>query len=58
MLAMSFLLLIFVVIAVAPYWPYSRAWGFRPISVLLTMLAVLLVLVWLGAIAAWQPWDT
>lgn len=37
-----------LVLAVVPAWPYSRDWGYAPSGLLGTVLLVLLVLVLLG----------
>jgi hypothetical protein len=37
-----------LVLAVVPAWPYSRSWGYAPSGLLGTILLVLLVLVLLG----------
>lgn len=37
-----------LVLAVIPSWPYSRDWGYAPSGLLGTVLLVLLVLVLLG----------
>jgi hypothetical protein len=37
-----------LVLAVVPTWPYSRDWGYAPSGLLGTVLLVLLVLVLLG----------
>ncbi len=37
-----------LVLAAAPAWPYSRDWGYAPSGLLGTILLVLLVLVLLG----------
>jgi hypothetical protein len=49
--SMSWLFIIVVlvlVLAVVPAWPYSRDWGYAPSGLLGTVLLVLLVLVLLG----------
>jgi hypothetical protein len=47
---MTILLLIIVLLLIAglPTWPYSNGWGFGPSGVLGTVLLVLLVLVLTG----------
>lgn len=42
------LVVLVLVLAVAPAWPYSRDWGYAPSGLLGTVLLVLLVLVLLG----------
>jgi hypothetical protein len=43
-----FLLLIILVLAAAPAWPYSRGWGYYPSGGLGTVLLILIVLMLLG----------
>ncbi len=45
-----FIVIVLVVIAL-PAWPYSKSWGYRPISVLTVLLIIFLI--W--AIAAGRP---
>jgi len=47
MLILLFLLII-VLLAVAPAWPYSRGWGYYPSGTLGTILVIFIVLVLLG----------
>ncbi|HWB80443.1 MAG TPA: DUF3309 family protein [Nannocystaceae bacterium] len=42
------LVVLVLVLAVVPAWPYSRDWGYAPSGLLGTVLLVLLVLVLLG----------
>lgn len=42
------LLLLILVFALAPAWPYSRDWGYYPSGGLGTILVVVVVLVLLG----------
>ncbi len=44
------LLLLVIVLAVMPAWPYSRGWGYYPSGGLGTLLIVLVVLMLLGYI--------
>ena len=44
------LLLVILVLAVAPAWPYSRGWGYYPSGGLGTVLLILVVLMLLGYI--------
>ena len=46
------LLLLVLLIASIPVWPYNAGWGYRPASALAVILLVLLLLWWLGLIAA------
>lgn len=45
---MFILVVLVLVLAVVPAWPYSRDWGYAPSGLLGTVLLVLLVLVLLG----------
>ena len=42
------ILLVILVIASAPTWPYSRGWGYYPGGGLLALLVILLILWALG----------
>ena len=44
----ALLVLILLVIAVAPAWPYSRGWGYYPSGLLGVVLAVVVVLALMG----------
>jgi hypothetical protein len=44
------LLLLVIVLAVMPAWPYSRSWGYYPSGGLGTVLIILVVLMLLGYI--------
>ena len=44
------LLLLVIVLAVIPAWPYSRSWGYYPSGGLGTILIILVVLMLLGYI--------
>jgi len=44
------LILLILVFAAAPAWPYSRGWGYYPAGGLGTILVILLVLMLLGAV--------
>ena len=41
-------LLLLLLMAVVPAWPYSREWGYSPSGILGTVLLVVLLLVLLG----------
>lgn len=45
---MFIIVVLVLVLAVVPAWPYSRDWGYAPSGLLGTVLLVLLVLVLLG----------
>jgi hypothetical protein len=42
------LMLVILVLAIAPTWPYSREWGYYPSGALGTVLLALIVLMLLG----------
>jgi hypothetical protein len=44
------ILLIILIFAVMPSWPYSRGWGYYPSGGLGTILLILLLLMLLGVI--------
>jgi hypothetical protein len=44
------LLLVILLLAVAPAWPYSRGWGYYPSGGLGTVLVILVLLMLLGYI--------
>jgi len=44
------LLLVILILAVTPAWPYSRGWGYYPAGGLGTILVILLLLMLLGFI--------
>jgi hypothetical protein len=52
--AFLFLLLLALLIAVVPIWPYSRRWGYTPTLVAVAMLVGLLALSYIGYIGPWQ----
>ena len=43
-----FVVLIVLLIAVLPQWPYSTGWGYAPTGVLGTVLIIVLILLLLG----------
>lgn len=45
---MFILLVLLVVLALFPAWPYSRNWGYAPTGLASTVLLVVLVLVLMG----------
>jgi hypothetical protein len=51
-------LLIILVLAALPSWPYSRGWGVGPVGILLVLLIIWLVLVYLGTVTLTFPWAT
>ena len=42
------ILLVVLILAVAPAWPYSREWGYYPSGGLGTILLILVILMLLG----------
>ena len=48
-----FLLLIALLVAIVPAWPYSRRWGYAPTAVALLVLIVFLALTYIGYIGPW-----
>ncbi|MEI9974668.1 MAG: DUF3309 family protein [Ignavibacteriota bacterium] len=44
------ILLIVLLLAVVPAWPYSRGWGYYPSGGLGTVLLILIILMMLGAV--------
>jgi len=42
------ILLVLLILAVAPAWPYSREWGYYPSGGLGTILLIVLILMLLG----------
>ena len=44
------IILILVLIAALPSWPYSRGWGYAPSGVLGLVLIILVILVLMGRI--------
>jgi hypothetical protein len=49
-----FLLLLALLVAVVPVWPYSRRWGYTPTAVAVLVLVGLLVLSYVGYIGPWS----
>ncbi len=45
-----FIILIIILIAAVPAWPYSRGWGYYPSGILGTILIILVLLFLFGAI--------
>lgn len=43
------ILLVILILAVAPAWPYSRGWGYYPSGGLGTILLIVIILMLLGA---------
>lgn len=51
----TIILLLLLLIAAWPAWPYSRAWGYYPSGAIGVLLFVALVLVFSGHLAAPEP---
>lgn len=47
------LLLIILLIALIPSWPYSRSWGYGPGGIVGVLLVVVIVLMVLGMVHPW-----
>ena len=48
-------LLIVLLVATFPVYPYSRNWGYYPASALALLLVVYLLLLWFGLVTFWYP---
>ncbi|KTD13853.1 DUF3309 family protein [Legionella hackeliae] len=46
----TLLIVIIILLAVLPAWPYSRGWGYRPSGLVGLLLIILIVLLLLGKI--------
>lgn len=51
-------ILIVLVLASIPSWPYSRGWGAGPVGILLVVLIIWLVLIFMGTVEWQWPWGT
>ena len=49
-------LLLALMLAVLPIWPYSLAWGYGPVTVVATLTAAFFFLIWWGLVALNWPW--
>lgn len=50
------LLLLALLVAAVPVWPYSRRWGYVPVSIAILVVLVFLMLTYIGFIGPWtQP---
>lgn len=47
---LAWVLLIVLIVAAWPAWPYSRGWGYGPAGWIAAVLLVLIALWWLGII--------
>lgn len=50
--------LIVLVVASIPTYPYSRGWGIGPLGILLALLIIWLVLIYAGTVTFDWPWVT
>lgn len=48
------IVLIVLLIGTLPSWPYSRGWGYSPISFLAVILIVILLLLYFNVIGFWN----
>lgn len=48
-------ILLVVLIATIPAWPYSRNWGYVPTGAIAVLLVVILILVFSGYLAVTNP---
>ena len=44
-----------ILIAALPAWPYSRGWGYGPGSILGTVLLIVILLMLFGLLTPWFP---
>ena len=51
------ILLFLVLVAVGPWWPFSRGWGYTPLAALVGLLLVWMLAVWPGWVAFFWPWQ-
>lgn len=50
------LLLLIALVASAPFYPHSRAWGFWPATILGILTIVWLTVIFIGFVAFALPW--
>jgi hypothetical protein len=48
------IILLIVLIGVLPSWPYSREWGYSPVSIIGLLFIIVLILVLTRAIVFWD----
>ena len=48
----------FVALMAAPWWPFSRTWGYLPVSVAGFLLLMTLAFIWFGILVVSPPWQT
>lgn len=49
-------ILVVLLFATVPVWPYSRRWGYYPSGAAFLGLIVLILLIWLGFLTLQFPW--
>ena len=50
------ILLFLALVAVGPWWPFSRGWSHTPLAALAGMLLAWALVVWLGWVDFFWPW--
>jgi hypothetical protein len=49
------LVVLLILLAALPAWPYSRSWGYGPGSILSAVLLILILLMLFGLLTPWFP---
>ena len=49
-------LLVVLLVATQPFYPYSRGWGYLPADIVALLLVVFVVLIALDYVTLWYPW--
>jgi hypothetical protein len=49
------LILVLLLLAALPTWPYSRSWGYGPSGLAVVLLVVLIVLIMTQSVVWWGP---
>ncbi|HEV7275470.1 MAG TPA: DUF3309 family protein [Devosiaceae bacterium] len=52
------LLLLIALVASAPFYPHSRAWGYWPATIIGILMIVWLTVIFIGFVAFALPWAT
>ncbi len=50
------IVLLILLIAGYPGWPYSQGWGYGPAGIIVALLLAWLIVIWLGYVAFAWPW--
>jgi hypothetical protein len=50
------LILLILLTAALPVYPYSRGWGYVPLAIISVFLVIWMILIWLGWLALVWPW--